>query len=166
MTIIRAAAGLDEVADLWKSLARHHYSVGAELGELAAPVGLEASWRDRRRQYETWSAEPGWLMVVASVDDAVRGDAAVRGYAACRITASASAWDFGDRVGRLETLAVLPGSRGHGLGTALVNSVCSHWRQSGVRFATVSVVAGNDAAVRFYERLGAVEFTRTSVFPV
>jgi ribosomal protein S18 acetylase RimI-like enzyme len=160
MTIIRAAAGLDEVADFWKSLVRHHYSVGAELGELAAPVGLEASWRDRRRQYETWSAEPGWLLVVASVDDAVRG------YAAARITASASAWDFGDRVGRLETLAVLPGARGHGLGTALVASVRAHWGQAGVRFATVSVIAGNDAAVRFYERLGAVEFTRTSVFPV
>jgi ribosomal protein S18 acetylase RimI-like enzyme len=158
VTIIRAAA-LDEVADLWKSLARHHYEVGRALGELAAPVGVEASWRDRRRQYEAWSAEPGWLLLVASAGDAVRG------YAAARIAASASAWDFGDRVGRLETLAVLPDARGHGLGTVLVAAVREHWRQSGVRFATVSVIAGNDAAARFYERLGAVEFTRTSVFP-
>lgn len=82
------------------------------------------------------------------------------------ITLTEHPWDFGDRVGRLETLAVLPSARGRGLGTALVGAVRAHWRAAGVGFATVSVIAGNDAAQRFYDRLGAVEFTRTSVFPV
>ncbi|MFI6070037.1 hypothetical protein ACIA5C_00440 [Actinoplanes sp. NPDC051343] len=90
MTLVRPATDLDEVAAVWESLVRHHYEVNPEIGRQAPPVGPEASWAGRRRQYEAWSAELGWIMVVA----------------------------------------------------------------------------GNDAAQRFYARLGAVEFTRTSIFPV
>jgi ribosomal protein S18 acetylase RimI-like enzyme len=160
MTIIRAATGPDEVADLWITLAEHHYTVGAALSALAEPVGAAASWQSRRRQYQDWSAEPGWQLLVA--DD----HGTLSGYAAARITESSSAWNFGARTGRLETLAVLPSTRGQGLGTALLTEVRTRWRQAGVHFATVAVIAGNDAAQRFYHRLGAVEFTRTSVFPV
>ncbi|MFF5076614.1 GNAT family N-acetyltransferase [Actinoplanes sp. NPDC000266] len=160
MTIVRAAAGLDEVAELWKALARHHYEAGAAISERAGPIGVEASWQGRRRQYEAWSAEAGWLLIVAGREGAVEG------YAAARVTPSVSAWDLGERVGRLETLAVAERARGLGLGTALVGEVRAHWRRRGVRFGTVSVISGNDSARRFYERLGAVEFTRTSLFAV
>jgi len=160
MTLVRPATHLDEVAALWESLVRHHYEVNPAIGRQAPPVGPEASWAGRRRQYEAWSAEPGWILVVADCDGAIRG------YAAARLTESISAWDFGARIGRLESLAVEPGARGHGLGTALTDAVRAHWQGLGVRFATVSVIAGNDAAQRFYARLGAVEFTRTSIFGV
>lgn len=160
MTKVRAAASLDEVAELWKSLVRHHYAVGPSISRVGEPIGPERSWLARRRQYATWSREPGWLLLVAERDGEVVG------YAAARITPSASAWDFGDRVGRLETLAVAPADRSHGLGTAIVNEVRRHWRDAGVRAATVTVIAGNDDALRFYERLGTVEFSRTAVFPV
>jgi ribosomal protein S18 acetylase RimI-like enzyme len=126
----------------------------------AAPILAAAAVIGGRRQYEAWSAEPGWIMVVADCDGAIRG------YAAARIAESVSAWDFGARIGRLESLAVEPGARGHRLGTALTDAVRAHWQGLGVRFATVSVIAGNDAAQRFYARLGAVEFTRTSIFGV
>ncbi|MFG1610378.1 GNAT family N-acetyltransferase [Actinoplanes sp. NPDC049265] len=158
--LLRPATHVDEVADLWIALAGHHYAVDRGIGQLAEPVGAAESWPSRRRQYETWSAEPGWLLLVAEVD----GEA--HGYAAARITASASAWQVGDRIGHLETLAVAPDERGEGVGTALVTAVRDHWRRAGVRLALVSVLAGNDEAARFYQRLGAVEFTRTSVFPI
>jgi ribosomal protein S18 acetylase RimI-like enzyme len=160
MTIIRAASGVDEVAELWTTLASHHYAVGAALSRLAAPIGAAESWPSRRGQYSSWSQEPGWQLLVA--DD----HGTVSGYAAARVTPSSSAWDFGARVGRLETLAVLPSARGRGLGTALLDAVRAGWREAGVQFATVSVIAGNEGAQRFYNRLGAVEFTRTSVFPI
>ena len=48
----------------------------------------------------------------------------------------------------------------------MVEAVRAHWREHGVRFATVTVIDGNDGARRFYERLGATGFTRTSFFPV
>jgi GNAT superfamily N-acetyltransferase len=160
MTIIRAAAGLDEVAELWITLASHHYEAGAALSALASPIGAAPSWAGRRHEYEAWSREPGWQLLVADEDGTISG------YAAARITSSSSAWAFGARVGRLETLAALPSARGRGLGTILLDAVRSGWRDAGVRFATVSVIAGNDGAQRFYDRLGAVEFTRTSVFPI
>ncbi|MEV6847502.1 GNAT family N-acetyltransferase [Actinoplanes sp. NPDC051411] len=160
MTTVRAASGLDEVADLWIALASHHYEAGAALASMAAPVGAAESWPARRGQYASWSREPGWQLLVA--DD----NGTVSGYAAARVTPSSSAWNFGAHVGRLETLAVLPSARGRGLGTALLDAVRAGWRDAGIEFATVSVIAGNDGAQRFYDRLGAVEFTRTSVFPV
>jgi ribosomal protein S18 acetylase RimI-like enzyme len=160
MTIIRAAADIDEVAELWITLAAHHYVVGAALSSVAAPVGAAESWQFRRDQYSSWSREPGWQLLVA--DDG----GTVSGYAAARITPSASAWNFGPRAGRLETLAVLPSARGQGLGTALLDAVRAGWREARVEFATVSVIAGNDGAQRFYDRLGAVDFTRTSIFPI
>ncbi|GAA0490490.1 hypothetical protein Ade02nite_23890 [Paractinoplanes deccanensis] len=160
MTSVRAATSIDEVAELWKSLVRHHYAVGSAISQAGEPIGPEQSWLARRRQYEAWSREPGWLLLVAERDGEVAG------YAAARITPSASAWDFGDRVGRLETLTVAPAARSHGLGTVLVTEVRRHWRDCGIRAATVTVIAGNDDALRFYERLGAVDFSRTAVFPI
>nr|WP_296071015.1 GNAT family N-acetyltransferase [uncultured Actinoplanes sp.] len=106
MTLVRPVAEVDEVAALWESLVRHHYEVNPAIGRQARPVGSGASWPGRRRQYEAWSAEPGWLMVVAERDGVIRG------YAAARVVGSTSAWDFGERVGRLESLAVEPAARG------------------------------------------------------
>lgn len=88
------------------------------------------------------------------------------GYAASRITASASSWDFGHRVARLETLVVSPGARSRGVGGLLVERLREHRRAADVRIGTVSVIAANSGAQRFYKRMGAVEFTRTSDFPV
>lgn len=82
MTIIRAAASVDEVADLWTTLAEHHYAVAASVGSLAEPIGPAASWAFRRSQYEAWSAEPGWQLLVAADP--------LRGYAAARITPPSS----------------------------------------------------------------------------
>ena len=160
MITLRATSDLDLVGALWISLLHHHQRCGQRIGELAAPVADETSWAIRRRQYESWSAEPGWLLIVAE------SEGSVCGYAAARVTPSASSWDFGTVVGRLETLVVAAEARGRGVGAALVDAVRGHWRHFGVTFASVSVIAGNDAAQRFYERLGAVEFTRTSYFPV
>jgi ribosomal protein S18 acetylase RimI-like enzyme len=63
---------------------------------------------------------------------------------------------------------VEPGARarGYDLGAALMDAVRTHLQGLGARFATASVIDGNDAAQRFYARLGAVEFTRTSIFAV
>lgn len=160
MTTVRPASDLDSVAALWITLVRHHRVVGSQIGELAAPLDDETSWAIRRQLYESWSSEAGWLLVVAE------DEGSVRGYAAARITPSTSSWDFGAMVGRLETLVVADDARGRGVGSALVDCVRDHWRLSGVRYASVSVIAGNEMAEEFYQRLGAVVFARTSYFAV
>ncbi|MEU1275943.1 GNAT family N-acetyltransferase [Streptomyces sp. NPDC005799] len=154
------AQHIEAVKDLWLELARHHWTCAPQITALAEPVDPEASWIMRCAQYRRWADEPGWLLLGATIADQLVG------YAAARITASASSWEFGPTMGRLETLVVRDDARGHGLGQRLVAEVRRHWSAAGVRYGSVSVIAGNSGAERFYERLGAVEFTRTSHFPV
>jgi ribosomal protein S18 acetylase RimI-like enzyme len=70
-------------------------------------------------------------------------------------------WATGDRVAELDTLAVLPGHRGQGIGSALVDRVQDELRRLGVGHIAVSVIASNADAVRFYERLGLTRFLIT-----
>lgn len=151
---------IDEVRGLWLALARHHWRCAPELAALAAPVDEESSWATRRAQYQAWAGEPGWLMLGAVLAERLVG------YAAARIVPAAGSWQLGSHVGRLETLVVAEAARGQGVGEALVSAVRAHWSADGVRYGSVSVIAGNAGAERFYQRLGAVEFTRTSYFPV
>jgi GNAT superfamily N-acetyltransferase len=83
-----------------------------------------------------------------------------------RVLDAPGPWQWGDRVGVLETLVVDDEARGAGVGQALVGTVRERLAGSGVQVMKVSVVAGNDGAVRFYERKGAVDFTKTLVMPV
>ena len=55
----------------------------------------------------------------------------------------------------LESLHVLREHRSRGAGTALVRATADRLRARGLSTLRLGVVAGNDAAMRFYERLGA-----------
>ena len=56
---------------------------------------------------------------------------------------------------------MLPGHRGRGIGTALVERMHEELRGLGVGHFVVSVIASNADAVRFYERLGLTTFLVT-----
>ena len=84
--------------------------------------------------------------------------AALVGYAVAHMRGPEETWASGDRIAVLETLAVLPGHRGRGLGTALVERMYEELRALGVGHFTVGVIASNADAVRFYERLGLTRF--------
>jgi GNAT superfamily N-acetyltransferase len=68
-------------------------------------------------------------------------------------------WQTGDRVGVLETLAVLPDERGRGVGSALFERIYAELRELGVTELEVAVISKNVAALRFYERHGLLPFT-------
>jgi GNAT superfamily N-acetyltransferase len=155
------AQQIELAKELWLELAEHHWSCAAEIAALATPVNAGASWAMRRAQYVSWASETGWLLLGAELDGRLIG------YAAARITPGASSWNFGSSVGRLETLVVHSRARGRGVGELLLEAVQRHWRAAGIGYGSVSVIAGNSGAMRFYERhLEAVEFTRTCYFPL
>ena len=52
------------------------------------------------------------------------------------------------------TLSVAPGSRGGGIGTALMDAVDAELERRGVHSLEIAVMAGNDRARAFYERRG------------
>lgn len=55
----------------------------------------------------------------------------------------------------LESLHIIRASRGAGAGRALTRATAARLRERGYNTLSLGVVEGNDAAARFYERLGA-----------
>ena len=51
-------------------------------------------------------------------------------------------------------MAVSPGERGSGLGSRLMDTVDAELARRGIHDLAVGVLAGNEDAIRFYERRG------------
>lgn len=64
----------------------------------------------------------------------------------------------------VQDLIVSPGLRGTGLGSSLMKAVFEHTRDWGVGYCKLSVHAGNESAIAFYERLGFQEVEKEHVF--
>ncbi|MFJ9821507.1 GNAT family N-acetyltransferase [Streptomyces sp. NPDC101151] len=84
----------------------------------------------------------------------------------CASSTSRGRGSGGDQVGVLETLVVDDEARGAGVGQALVVAARERLAESGVQVMKISVIAGNDDALRFYRREGAVDFLKTLVMTV
>ena len=56
--------------------------------------------------------------------------------------------------GLIQNIGVVPGHRGLGLGTCLVEQAIEGFRRHGLRVASLEVTADNSRAVRLYQRLG------------
>jgi len=137
---------LDELEPLWLSMFDHHVEVGAA----GLPViERSRSWGHRRALYLQLLAEPDTFVLVAR-----RGGRAV-GYALVHVHEGADdTWPTGDRIGEVESLAVLPEERGGGIGTLLLDTADEHLARLGIHDLLISVLAGNDDALRFYRRRG------------
>ncbi len=149
IAVIRAGAErVDELRPLWSELHAHHLAVATSPGlEGRSP---EESWMLRRAKYERWLNEPGAFCLIAE-----REGFAV-GYALVTITDAFGTWATRERVGELQTLIVAGDERGRGIGDLLMSAVDRELSSAGVAELTIVVVAGNDRAVRFYERRGYV----------
>lgn len=64
----------------------------------------------------------------------------------------------GHGVGMIQNVGIVPGHRGLGLGTCLVERALAGFRARGLRAASLEVTVDNARAVRLYQRLG---FRRT-----
>jgi ribosomal protein S18 acetylase RimI-like enzyme len=136
---------LDLLEPLWNALREHHASVTPDLGQ---PRSRGESWRRRRRQYEAWLAEHKSFVLLAQ-----RQGAPV-GYAMVRIREGSPTWPTSERAGELETLSVLPGERGSGAGTALLEAVRDELGARGIAEVSLLAIHTNGDAIRFYERHG------------
>ena len=156
-------AGAERIPDLqplWESLSRHHAEVAPELAVLGEVRPEADSWAVRRQLYEEWFQDPDAFALIAESD----GEPV--GYAMVQLRGPEETWATGDRVAQLETLTVLPGHRGQGIGSALVERMHEELRRVGASHFVVSVIASNADAVRFYERLGLTTFLITYAGPV
>lgn len=143
---LRDASVIDELEPLWLDLFDHHVSVG---GGGIITIARDLSWPRRRVLYEHLFTEPGTFVVLAEQD----GNPV--GYALCHIKAGPDdTWDTGDLIGEVETLVLSPKVRGGGLGTALLDTTETELGRRGAHDVLIAVLAGNDDAMRFYQRRG------------
>jgi ribosomal protein S18 acetylase RimI-like enzyme len=144
------AADLDLLGPLW--VAVHHRHVES-MPELAPYVDDEETWRVRRALYVELLAKPETILLLASVDDATVG------YGLAHVlptddTWIPDTWVTGPRIGEIESLSVLPEYRSSGLGSELLRRLEEHLHQLGVEDLILGALAGNDDAIRLYERRG------------
>jgi GNAT superfamily N-acetyltransferase len=156
-SIVRAGAErIDDLQPLWESLSEHHAEVAPGLAKLGPRRRPEDSWRVRRAIYAELLTEPDAFVLLAEA-----GSRPV-GYALVHIRGPEETWETG-RVAELETLAVLSGERGRGIGTALVEAVFAQLRRLGIGHWAVGVIGANAEAIRFYERLDLLPFMVTYI---
>jgi ribosomal protein S18 acetylase RimI-like enzyme len=153
-------ADIDRLEALWRELLSHHLQDAPHLAALGPARNPEDSWRVRRGQYLQWLAAPRATVLTAQS----RGR--LLGYAMLRVVDAAGSWQWGDQVGVLETLVVSSGARGEHVGQALLNAARERLAGWGVQVMTISVVAGNEGALRFYRREGASDYLHTLILPV
>jgi GNAT superfamily N-acetyltransferase len=155
-----AAGEVDRLEQLWGQLLARHRRVAPHLAALGAVRSPADSWRLRRGQYLRWLREPFARVIVAQDGEDLLG------YAMVRVVEAPGTWQWGDRVGVLETLVVDAGARGTGVGRVLLAAVRDHLAGLGIRVMKISVIAGNEGAVRFYQREGGLDYEQTLVMPV
>jgi len=155
------AAGLGRLEPLWRELLDHHLAAAPHLAALGTARDPADSWRVRRAQYLQWLAVPRAAVLVAS-DDADH----TLGYAMFRSADAVGSWQWGDQAGILETLVVAGSARGTGVGRDLLNAARERLAEWGAQVMTISVIAGNEGAVRFYRREGASDYLQTLIMPV
>jgi ribosomal protein S18 acetylase RimI-like enzyme len=152
---------IDEAGPLFRAMVDHH----RELTGRDWPVrDRDEAWQLRRQQYDGWLASgQAWLLLAV---EAAQPSRPAAGYAFIRLIESGPTWDLGPRAGELESLSVDPGVRGHGLGGLLIDAAREVLRSRGISYWSLSVVAANAGAVRFYERAGFQPFNLQMLAPL
>lgn len=141
---------LEALRPVWLAVHRHHAATMPELGPY---VDDDVSWRERRALYVELLDQPATQLVVA-----VDGPYIV-GYGLVRVLPAAASWVAdtwvtGALLGEIESLGVLPGFRGAGVGTRILDRLESHLRRLGVEDVVLGVLPGNTAALRLYRARG------------
>jgi ribosomal protein S18 acetylase RimI-like enzyme len=142
-------AEIDRVEPLWKAMVAHHRAV---VGEAWPVRDAQGAWERRRAEYLDWLSSGAGTMLAALPAGDPGG--VPLGYAVLLPSPPGATWELGERVGEIESLAVAPGARGQGVGTALLEAARERFRAQGIEFWSVAVVEANEGAVKLYERAG------------
>jgi len=141
---------LDLLEPLWIAV---HHQHRASMPHLGPYVDDGVTWRHRRALYASLFERHDPCLLLA-----IDGDRPV-GYGLAYVlpaqdTWLADTWATGTLIGEIESLSVLPGHRGRGLGTRLLDELHDHLDRAGVRDVILGVLPGNVDAQRLYARHG------------
>lgn len=145
-----SATDLPLLEPLWVSV---HHRHAESMPELAPYVDDERTWAERGALYAELLAKPDTILLLA------RSATGLVGYGLAHVMAAAGTWtadtwQTGERLGEIESLAVLPSYRGQGIGSRLLDALEAELAAMGVRDLVIGVLPGNTAAIRLYQRRG------------
>jgi diamine N-acetyltransferase len=125
---------LDRVAPLWEIHRQHHAALAPQWAKTLARCF------DDRRTTLLAKATGGLLVVLATQDNQDIG------YCVSTIGSNAQ--------GEIDSFHVLSSHRSRGIGTALMSRTMEWFKSKSITDIAIDVLAGNDAAERFYTRHG------------
>jgi ribosomal protein S18 acetylase RimI-like enzyme len=140
--------GIDDLAGLettWRSLHAHHRAIST--GRVPF-LTADERWPARLEEFRRAIADGSGMVLIAESEGEVVGFAFSTLNGADKVFASGP-------VGEVDVLVVAPERRGQGIGERLARRSLDLLRERGARTAKIEVIAGNEDALRFYERLGA-----------
>ena len=142
-----SAADIPALKAAFLSLHEQHRELSAVA--LTEPDGR--AWAERIRTYKQYFTADQALLYLARIGGRCVGYAFTVLHPGCDDT-----FPLGAGYAELYTLAVLPESRGLGIGTALLDVVDAALADAAIPNLTVAVMAQNDAAIRLYRHRGLV----------
>jgi GNAT superfamily N-acetyltransferase len=142
------AERLEDVEPLWRAMHEHNAEIAGEVRKVTPFRRAEESWQRRRREFTRWLRDgEAWLLIAESEGSPV-------GFAFFRVCDGDWSFATTERIGELEALSVEPQLRRWGIGSLLMEEVERRLSDAGIGFIGLAVIAGNDEALRFYERWG------------
>lgn len=129
---------IDDVRELWQGLRDHHGEKSKHFTEFYSRFSF-----DNRRTIWTKKAQNGHLRVEIAFDNASQKRV---GYCISSVNNEGN--------GEVESIYILPGHRGLGIGEELMQKALQWMDDMEVPKKTVAVAAGNEQAFGFYERFG------------
>jgi len=152
---------LDTVRPLWLSMFEWHRSLPPEASAAVPALPAEEAL-DRR--FERFRREVGEGTVTVFL---LEEDGALVAFALVRVRPEGEAsFATGTGVVEVDAMAVAPSHRDQGLGTLLLERVHEWAAERDIGFVSLSVMAGNEEAERFYRRFGMARSVVRMLGPV
>jgi ribosomal protein S18 acetylase RimI-like enzyme len=141
---------IDRLEPLWLEVHAAHQDVDPGL---APWVDDQTTWSKRRELYRHCLESPDAFLLLAARDGRLIG------YAMVAVEPDgdrlwSDAWEVGERVAELETLAVTASERRQGIGSHLLDLVDAELERRGIADMVIGAVPGNRDAIALYERRG------------
>jgi ribosomal protein S18 acetylase RimI-like enzyme len=151
---------LDELEPVYRALYEHHVAVST--WKPAPERGPDVAWQRRRGRWEATLRSSDGVGLVAERDGRVVG--ALIGEIE-KPAEGSDTYAVPTSTAHVHDLAVLPEAQGAGVGRALMERFEQLLRERGVESYGLEVMAGNDAATAFYDKLG-LELAQVTLYKV
>ncbi len=140
---------LDVVQPLWLSMFEWHRSLPPEASSVVPALPADQALK---RRFERFRRELGQGRVTLFL---LRDEGEAVAFAMVRVRPEGEAsFATGNGVVEVDAMAVAPSHRSEGLGSLLLRRVHEWAAEQGIGFVSLSVMAGNEEAERFYRRFG------------